>query len=209
MRILIADDHSLIRKGLVHLLQNEYPSAFIQETGDAEEVIKMLLIGDWDAIICDLSMPGRNGLEVVQYVKQHFPQMPVLVISMHPEEQYAIRALKAGAAGYLCKDSAPEEMVKAVRTILLGRRYISSTTADKLLTELEKGGSDKAPHESLTHREFIIFQLLSSGTSVSAISEQLSLAITTVSTYKAKILAKMNFKSNADLIRYALENKLI
>lgn len=208
MRILIADDHSIIRKGLMHILQEEYPSAFIKETEDAGEAIKASLSGDWDVVVCDLSMPGQSGLEVVRHMKQHFPKTPVLVLSMYPEEQHAIRVLRAGAAGYLSKDSAPEELVKAVRTVLLGRRHISPDTANNLLHELELG-NDRAPHASLSPREFVVFQLVSSGKSVSAIAKQLSVAVSTISTYRTKILAKMKMTCNADLTRYALENKLM
>ncbi len=208
MRILIADDHALIRKGLRHILLEEFPSAFIDESPDAEDIIKKTLSGDWDVIICDLSMPGRSGLDVVQYVKQNFPKIPVLILSIHPEEQYAIRAIKTGAAGYLSKDAAPEELVKAVRRVLLGRKYVSSSIAEKLTDELYEDGA-KEPHESLSHREFDVFRLLSAGSTVSEISEKLSLSANTVSTYRTRIMGKMKMRSNADLTRYALENKLI
>jgi two-component system, NarL family, invasion response regulator UvrY len=209
MRILIADDHALIRKGLKHILLEEFPSATIAEAADAEGIIKMTLSGDWDVIICDLSMPGRSGLDVVQHVKQNFPKIPVLILSIHPEEQYAIRAIRTGAAGYLSKDAAPEELVKAVRRVLLGRKYVSSNIADKLADELDQGSGTREPHEVLSQREFDVFLLLSAGNSVSEISEKLSLSVTTVSTYRTRIMTKMKMKSNADLTRYALDNKLI
>lgn len=209
MRILIADDHSLIRKGLKHILMEEYPSALVEETEDAEGIMKKMVTGKWDLVISDLSMPGRSGLDVVQFMKQNFPLIPVLLLSMFPEDQYAIRALKTGAAGYLSKDTAPEELIKAVRTVMMGRKYISPATADKLASGLLDAPGDRAPHEFLTHREFEVFQLLSSGHSVSDIAEKISLSITTVSTHRSKVLAKMSMKSNADLTRYALENKLI
>jgi len=209
MRILIADDHAVIRKGLKQILLEEFPSAMIEEATDAEEVIKKSLSTEWDVIICDLSMPGRSGLDVVQHVKQNFPGLPVLILSIHPEEQYAIRALKAGAAGYLSKDTAPEELVKAVRRVLQGRKYISASIAEKLADDLDQDSGGKAPHELLSHREFDVFQLLASGKPVSEISEKLSLSVTTVSTYRARIMTKMKMKSNADLTRYALDNKII
>jgi len=209
MHIIIADDHALIRKGLKHILMEEFPSAQIDETGDAEDVIKKSFQHHWDIVVCDLSMPGKSGLDVVLHMKQHFPKTPVLILSMYPEEQYAIRALRTGAAGYLSKDSAPEELVKAVHRVLLGRRYISVSLADKLAGELEQDAHTKAPHELLTHREFGIFQLIADGKSITAIAEQLSISISTVSTYRSKILTKMNLRSNAELTRYALENKLI
>ena len=159
-------------------------------------------------IICDLSMPGRSGLDVVQHVRQNFPKIPVLILSIHPEEQYAIRAIKTGAAGYLSKDAAPEELVKAVRRVLLGRKYVSSSISEQLADDLYEDGH-REPHESLSHREFDVFTLLAAGNAVSEISERLSLSVNTVSTYRTRIMAKMKMKSNADLTRYALDNKLI
>jgi two-component system, NarL family, invasion response regulator UvrY len=209
MRILIGDDHSMIRKGLTSILHEEFPSAVVEEAKDAEEVIKKTLTDDWDIVICDLTMPGRSGLDVVLHMKQHFPKTPVLILSMLPEEHYAVRALRAGAAGYLRKEGPPEELIKAIRTALLGRRYISPSIADILVNDLELDGSDKPPHESLSHREFTVFQLIASGLSVSAIADQLCLSTTTVSTHRAKVMSKMNMKSNAELTRYALEKKLI
>ena len=208
LRILIADDHAIIRRGLKQILLEEYPTAIIEEATDAEGVIQKTISDEWDIIICDLSMPGRSGLDVVQQVKQNFPKLPVLVVSIHPEEQYAIRVLKTGAAGYLSKDAAPEELVKAVHRVLQGRKYISPSIAEKMATELDQDTS-KPPHEVLSDREFDVFTMVASGKTVSEIAEQLSLSITTVSTYRARILVKMNMKTNADLTRYGLENKLI
>lgn len=209
MRILIADDHAVIRRGLKQILLEEFPSAEFGEAEDAESVIKKSVTGDWDIIISDLSMPGRSGLEVVQHMKQNFPKIPVLILSIHPEEQYAIRVLKAGAAGYLSKDAAPEELVKAVNRVLQGRKYISASIADRLFEELDQNNNEKPSHDLLSHREFDVFKLLASGKSISEISEQMMLSISTVSTYRARILTKMNMKTNAELTRYALENKLI
>ena len=208
LRILIADDHAIIRKGLKLILQEAYPSAQVEEANDAESVIKLTLTSEWDIIICDLSMPGRSGLDVVQYVKQNFPKVPVLILSMHSEEQYAIRALRAGAAGYLRKDAATDELIKAVDRVLQGRKYISSYLAEKMASELDQDMT-RPSHQTLSDREFHVFKLIAEGKTVSEIAEQLSLSITTVSTYRARILAKMDLKTNADLIRYALENNLI
>jgi two-component system invasion response regulator UvrY len=209
LRILIADDHAVVRKGLKQILLEEYPSAIIEEVNDAEGVIKKIISNEWDIIISDLSMSGRSGLDVVRQVKRYFPKLPVLILSIHPEEQYAIRVLKAGAAGYLSKDAATEELVKAVQRVLQGRKYIPSSIAEKIAEDLGQGSSDKAPHEFLSDREFEIFKLIASGKSISVIAEKLSLSSTTVSTYRARILIKMNMKTNAELTRYALENKLI
>ncbi|HYF29617.1 MAG TPA: response regulator transcription factor [Chitinophagaceae bacterium] len=208
LRILIADDHAIIRKGLKQILLEAYPAAIIEEANDAEAVIKRTLTAEWDIIICDLSMPGRSGLDVVQHVKHNFPKLPVLILSIHPEEQYAIRALKSGAAGYLSKDAATDELVKAVQRVLQGRKYISSFLAEKMASELDHD-STKPSHQLLSDREFHVFKLIAEGRAVSEIAEQLSLSITTVSTYRSRILAKMDMRTNADLIRYALENNLI
>lgn len=208
LRILIADDHAIIRKGLKQILLEEYPSAIIEEVGDAEAAINKTVTNSWDIIICDLSMPGRSGLDVVQHVKQNFPKLPVLILSIHPEEQYAIRALKAGAAGYLSKDAATEELVKAVQRILQGRKYISQSLAEMLASDFDQQ-STKSPHELLSDRELHVFKLIAEGKGVSEIADKLSLSITTVSTYRARILDKMEIKTNADMTRYALENKLI
>lgn len=208
LRILIADDHAIIRKGLRQILLEEYPSAIIEEVGDAESAISKTITNNWDVIICDLSMPGRSGLDVVQHVKQNFPKLPVLILSIHPEEQYAIRALKAGAAGYLSKDAATDELVKAVQKILQGRKYISASLAEIMASELDQNGV-KLPHELLSDRELHVFKLIAGGKGVTEIAENLSLSITTVSTYRARILEKMDIRTNADMTRYALENKLI
>ena len=208
LRILIADDHAIIRKGLKQILLEEYPSATIEEVNDAEAAINKTITNEWDILICDLSMPGRSGLDVLQHVKQNLLKLPVLILSIHPEEQYAIRALRAGAAGYLSKDAATEELVKAVQRILQGRKYISSSLAEIMASELDQDTS-KPPHELLSDREFHVFKLIADGKSVSEIAEQLSLSITTVSTYRSRILDKMEIKTNADMTRYALENKII
>jgi len=209
MKILITDDHAVIRRGLKQILLEEFPSAEISEATDAESAISQSLSGNFDVIISDLSMPGRSGLDLVFHMRQQQSKTPVLILSMHPEEQYAIRALKAGAAGYLSKETAPEELVKAVNRVLQGRKYISASIADKLFDELDQPANEKPVHEQLSHREFDVFKLIAGGKSVSEISDQLTLSISTVSTYRARILTKMRMKSNAELTRYALEHKLI
>jgi len=208
IHILIADDHAIIRKGLKQVLLEQYPSAIIEEANDAEEVIRKAMTGDFNIIICDLSMPGRSGLDVVQYIKQNFPKMPILILSLYPEEQYAIRALKAGASGYLSKEAAPTEMIKAVQMVLQGHKYISSSIAEKMVENLGQGSSAKVPCEFLSDREFDIFKRIASGTRVFEIAQKLSLSISTVSTYRTRILTKMGMKTNAQLTRYCLDNKL-
>jgi two-component system invasion response regulator UvrY len=207
-KILIADDHTVVRRGLKQILLEEFPFAFIDEVGDAEELIKKVMKDEWDVIISDLSMPGRSGLESLQQIKQYHPKLPVLILSVHPEEQYAIRVLKAGASGYLNKDLAPEELVKAVNCVLSGKKYITASIAEKLASTLDLDG-EKARHEFLSDREFEVLKFLAAGKSVSDIAEQLSLSVTTVSTYRARIMTKMNLKTNADLTLYAIEHKLL
>lgn len=207
-RILIADDHTVVRRGLKQILLEAFPSAAIEEVADAEDLLKKVMLEEWDVVISDISMPGRSGLDVLQQIRQNHPKLPVLILSIHPEDQYAIRVLRAGASGYLNKDSAPEELVKAVNWILLGKKYITSSIAEKLATSLDQD-TDKSPHEYLSDREFEVLKLLSAGKAVSDIAEQLSLSVTTVSTYRARIMAKMNLKTNADLTLYSIEHKLL
>ena len=208
MRILIADDHAIVRKGLRQLLLEEYPSALIEEVSDAEGLVNKAMIDKWDIVICDLSMPGRSGLDALRQIKQSSPSLPVLIMSMHPEDQYALRVLKAGASGYLSKDSIHDELMNAIRTAMLGKKYITPSIAERLAEAIDSE-SEKPVHELLSDREFDVFKLLASGKSVSEIAAQLSLSITTVSTYRSRILEKMNIRSNADMTRYALEKKLI
>jgi len=208
IRILIADDHTVVRRGLRQILLEGFPAAVIEEVGDAEEMIKKVIQSEWDVVISDLSMPGRSGLEALGQIKQLNPKLPVLILSIHPEEQYALRVLKAGASGYLSKDMAPDELVNAVHRVMLGKKYITASIAEKLASVLDQD-SDKPVHEFLSDREFSVLKLLASGKSVSEIAESLFLSVTTVSTYRARIMAKMNMKNNADLTLYAIENKLL
>ncbi len=208
IRILIADDHTIVRKGLRQILAEEFTDAHIQEVSDADELITMVIKEKWDVVISDLSMPGKSGLEALQYIKQHMPEIPVLILSIHPEEQYAIRVLKAGASGYLSKDTAPDELVNAVHRVLLGKRYITVSMAEKIADTLNKD-SEKKLHETLSAREFNVFKMIASGKAVSEIADSLSLSVTTVSTYRARIMAKMNMKTNANLTLYAIENNLL
>jgi DNA-binding NarL/FixJ family response regulator len=209
MRILIADDHAIVRKGIRQLLLEEYPSAKIEEVGDSESLVAKTNTENWDIVICDLDMPGRSGLDAMQQIRAMHPKLPVLIMSIYPEEQYARRLLKAGAAGYLSKDAATEDLTKAVRQVLQGRKYISPAAAAVLAEDIGQDGADKASHESLSNREFEIFKLIASGKSVSEIAEKLSLSSATISTHRARILAKMDLRTNAELTRYALDNKLI
>ena len=208
VRILIADDHAIVRKGLRQIILENYPFATIGETNDAEELIAKAAKEKWDVIICDLNMPGRSGLEALNQIRQFAPQLPVLIMSIYPEEQYAVRVLKAGASGYLSKESIHDHLNNAIQTVLKGRKYITPSVAEILATSLTTD-KNKLPHESLSDREFEVFKLLATGKKVSFIAQQLSLSITTVSTYRARILEKMNMHSNSELTRYAIEHGLI
>ncbi|HXD77194.1 MAG TPA: response regulator transcription factor [Puia sp.] len=208
MRILIADDHAIVRRGLSEILLDAYPAAEIEQAADADTLLQRSTSGKWDIVISDLMMPGTNMLEVLQQLRQSQPELPVLILSIFPEEQYATRVLKAGASGYINKDAAPTELVKAVARILQGRKYITPTIAEKLASDLSSD-SEKAAHELLSDREFHVMKLLASGKTISEIAAQLSLSPTTISTYRSRIMDKMRLRSNAELARYALENGLI
>ena len=207
MRILIADDHAIVRRGLKEILLEEYPFAAIGEASDAEEVVHKVLAEKWDIVLCDLNMPGRSGLDALKQIKQSYPKLPVLIMSMYPEDQYAVRALKAGAVGYLNKNSIHEELIKAIETVKAGRKFITATIAEKLVDSAS--GNNDFPHQSLSDREFDVLKLLGAGKTVSQIADELSLSPHTVSTYRSRILEKMRMHSNSELMRYALEKKLI
>ena len=208
LKILIADDHAVVRKGLKQILLEEYPSAHIGEVADAESLLSEILKDDWNIVITDMNMPGRSGLDALTQIKQMAPQMPVLIMSMYPEDQYALRVLKAGASGYLGKDNIHDDIIKAIQSVQLGKKFITPAVAEKLANALGEDNSMQ-PHESLSDREFEVLKLLASGKAVSDIAAQLSLSATTVSTYRSRIMEKMNMKTNAELTRYALEKKLI
>jgi len=208
IRILIADDHSVVRQGLERILLKEFPSAQVTQATDGEDMVKKVMGSEWDLVISDLSMPGRSGLDAVQQIKEHFPRLPILILSVHPEEHYAIRVLKAGASGYLNKNMAPEELVNAVHRVLLGRKYITPSIAEKLAEQINED-NDQLPHEQLSDREFEVLKFLAAGKSLTEISAELSISATTVSTYRARVMAKMNMKTNADLTRYAISHNLL
>jgi len=207
-KFLIADDHSLIRKGLSTLLREEFPGAEVSEVTDSSALLHEAVAAKWDLIISDISMPGRNILETLKQLKKILPNTPVLILSVHPEDQYVVRALKAGASGYLDKESHPEELLKAVRQLLQGKKYVSAEGAEKLAASF---GDDpnQLPHEKLSEREFDVLKRLASGKTVSEIATLLSLSVNTISTYRSRILEKMSMQNNAELTLYAVENKLI
>lgn len=208
IKILVADDHTVVRRGLRQILLEGFPNALVEEVGDAEDLIKHVIKSEWDVVISDLSMPGRSGLDALQQIKQLNPNLPVLILSIHPEEQYALRVLKAGASGYLSKDMAPDELVIAVKKVMLGKKYITAAVAEKLAATLDRD-HNKLLHEFLSDREFNVLKMLAAGRSVSEIAESLFLSVTTVSTYRSRIMEKMNLKNNAELTLYAMENKLL
>lgn len=208
MRVLIADDHAVVRRGLMEILEEEFPGVEFGQAADTPEALQQLRRHKWDVVMLDITMPGGSGLDVLRDSKSLHPNLPVLVLTMHPEEQYALRALKAGAAGYLTKEKAPEELITAVKTVLAGRKYVSASLAQDLASRLE-ADSERPIHEALSDREHEVMLMIASGKTVSQVAEELSLSVKTVSTYRARILKKMGMKTNADLTRYAMESKLL
>ena len=208
IRILIADDHAILRRGLKEILVRELEGAVCGEANDATEVLARIQDGDWDLAILDITMPGRSGLDVLRDLTAARPKLPVLVLSMYPEDQYAKRILRAGASGYMNKESAPEELIKAVRKVLGGGRYVSAALAEKLASDLS-ADTGRPIEEALSDREFEVLRMIAAGKTVSQIAEDLHLGVTTVSTYRARILEKMNMATTAELMHYALYNHLI
>lgn len=208
MRILIADDHAVFRRGLKETLVEGFPRTIFGEASTAQETLDHVRRQNWDIVILDISMPGKSGLDILDDVKRLRPKLPILLLSMHPEHQYARRALKAGAAGYLTKDGVPEELKEAIKRIVGGGRYVSATMAERLAMDLREG-ADLPLHELLSDREFQVLRRIASGKTVKEIADELSLSVKTVSTYRARILDKTGMKTNAELIRYALESQLV
>jgi two-component system, NarL family, invasion response regulator UvrY len=206
--ILIADDHAILRRGLKEILADELEGAILDEAGNAQEALAQVQNRAWDLVILDITMPGRSGLDLLRDLQQLRPKLPVLVLSMHPENQYAKRVLRAGAAGYMNKETAPKELVKAVRKVLAGGRYVSTALAEKLAADLSADAA-RLPHERLSDREFEVLRMIASGKMASQIADELHLSVTTVSTYRARILEKMGMTNNAELMRYAIDNRLV
>lgn len=207
-RILIADDHAILRKGLRRILTEMDKEYDIDEASNGYEVIEKIRERDYDLILLDISMPGLSGLDALKQIKAENPKLPVLILTMHPEEQYALRALKAGASGYLTKESVPDELMSAIRKILRGGKYISNSLAERLAFAIDEK-TEKQPHELLSDREYQVFCLIASGKGLTEIAEEMSLSVKTVSTYRSRILEKMKMKSNAELIHYAIKNRLV
>lgn len=208
IRVLIADDHAILRSGLKEILGHELKDVVCGEAEDARQVLLQVQSGDWDLVMLDITMPGRSGLDVLKDIKAVRPKLPVLVLSMHPEDQYGKRVLKAGASGYMRKESAPDELIKAIRKVLAGGRYVSPALAEKLAVDLSDDVG-RPSHETLSDREFEVLRMIASGKTVGHIAEELHLSVTTVSTYRARILEKMDLNTTAELMHYALRNHLV
>ncbi len=205
MKIIIADDHAVVRKGLKQILMEMSGVKVVEEVDNGPALIEKITNESFDFVVLDISMPGQTGLQALKEIKDRKPKLPVLILSIHPEEQYALRALKGGASGYITKDSAPEELVKAIQKILSGHKYITQSIADKLADNF----GDKHPHELLSDREYEVFAMIAVGKTITDIGDELSLSVKTVSTYKSRIYDKMGMKSRTELTLYAIQNKLI
>jgi len=208
IKVLIADDHAVVRQGLKRILQDAHDMVVAGEAVNGQEVLKKARAEAWDVVILDISMPGHSGLDILKELEHERPKLPVLVLSVHSEDQYAMRVLRAGASGYMTKDSAPGELVNAVRKVASGGRYVSPLLAEKLAFEIGPG-SNKLPHETLSDREFQVLRMIATGKAVGEIATELSLSPKTISTYRARLLQKMNLTTNAELIHYAIRNHLI
>ena len=208
MKILITEDHAVVREGLKLILADHFKKAVFGEARTATEALALVWKEKWDVVLLDITLPGRSGLEVLKEIKRSRPKLPVLILSMHPEDQFAVRMLKAGAAGYLTKESAGEELVGAIKKVIGGGRYVSPALAERMATYLTID-LQKAPHERLSDREFLILRTIASGKQVGQIAKELSLSVSTVSTYRARILEKMDMKNNAELTHCALQQELV
>ena len=206
-KILIGDDHAIIRKGLRQILQEEINKCEIDEAADGVDVIQKINERSYDILILDISMPKRNGIDLLNQLKIEKPELPILILSIHPEEQYAIRVLKAGASGFINKASAPEELVRAIQKITAGGKYISPVVAEQLASNFLS--PEQAPHEQLSDREYQVMMMIASGNTIKEIAEELSLSIKTISTYRARLLEKMDLDNNAKLTKYVLQHNLL
>ena len=206
-RILIADDHALFRAGVRSLLEGQTDWEVAGEAATGDEALRLMRTEDWDAVLLDISMPDRTGIDILRQIRPHKPDLPILILSMYPEDQYAVNLLRAGAAGYLAKDTVPEQVITALRTLFAGRKYISNEVAQLLANDVD--GDGRPLHAALSEREFQIFCKLAAGKSVGDIADELHLSNKTISTYRARVLEKMNLSSNADLTYYAIKNGVI
>jgi DNA-binding NarL/FixJ family response regulator len=208
IKVLIADDHPVFRIGLKNMIEQNTGMIVADEASDGNEALSKALGNDFDVVLLDISMPEQDGLGVLKSIKEKKPNLPVLIISMHPKKQYAVQALKSGASGYLTKESAPQELIEAVEEVSQGRKYITQALA-KVLTDFLEEGIYGQPHEILSEREYQVFIMIASGKSLADIAEELSISVSTVSTYRHRVLKKMKMKNNIELSRYALDSNLI
>ena len=208
IRILLVDDHAILRRGLRALLSDEFPDAAFGEASDAEQALQLIRKKVWDIAVFDITLPGKGGLDLLKEVKAARPRLPVLVLSAHPEDQFAVRALKAGAGGYMTKESAPEELAKAVHKILTGGRYVSPALAEKLALGVRKDFT-VTPHETLSNREYDVMCRIASGKTATEIARELSLSVKTISTHRTRILSKLGVRNNAEIVKYAIQNQLV
>ncbi|MGE5798819.1 MAG: response regulator [Syntrophaceae bacterium] len=208
IRILIADDHPIVREGYKKILMSQPDMDVTGEAGNGQEVLDLIQKKDFELILLDISMPGRSGLEILKELKSQKPHLPVMILSIYPEEQYAVRAFRDGASGYLTKASTPKELISAIRKVSQGGRYVTEALAEKL-TYFLHGDAEKAPHEKLSDREYQVMLLIASGKTVTQIAEELCLSVKTISTYRRHILEKMQFSTNAEITMYAIQNKLL
>jgi DNA-binding NarL/FixJ family response regulator len=208
IRILIADDHTVVREGLKQIVAETSDMVVADEATSGHEALNKALKNDYDVMVLDITMPGINGLDVLKQIKAQKPKLPILVLSVHPEEQYAVRCLKAGASGYLTKESASDELTAAIRKISQGKKYVTASLAERLALDLEIG-TEKLPHETLSDREYQVMINIAQGKKVKDIGEELFLSEKTISTYRSRILEKMGMEKNEELVRYALNNHLI
>ena len=208
IRVLIADDHALVRRGLREIMTESGQVEVVVEATNAAEALEAVGRQPFDVAVLDLALPGRGGLELLADIKRVCPALPVLILTVHPEEQYAVRALRGGASGYLTKETAPETLMEALQKVASGGRYVSASLAERLAVQLETG-LDRDPHEALSDREHQVFRMLALGSTVSAIAAELSLSVKTVSTYRARVLEKMGLRNNAELMQYAFRHRLV
>ncbi len=210
IKILIADDHAILRAGLKHLLSEHVDIVVAGEASNGHEALAKVQAEEWNALVLDMTMPGKSGIELIKQLKQIAPKLPILILSMHKEDVYAVRALKAGASGYLCKDNAEDQLVPALRKVAGGGLYITATVAEKLAVDMLQGATqDALPHTRLSDREYQIFQLITGGAGVTDIAQKLNLSVKTVSTHKTHVLEKMGCGNVAELIRYAIRHELV
>lgn len=208
IKIIIADDHPIVRAGMKQIISQDADMSVADEAGDGRQLLHKIRTENFDVVILDITMPHIDGLDVLKQLKIEKPKLPVIILSIHPESQYALRVLKAGASGYVTKTSAPDELITAIRKVNRGGKYISASVAEKLAFQLE-AEFEEMPHEALSDREYQVLCMLASGKTVTEIADELALSVKTVSTYRSRILEKMNMKNNAELIHYAVQNKLV